>query len=377
MPTLRGRLARLLVTVEREDPGADVLVVTTAWPVDESNVGLRPGGLLFRNAPQRPRAGNRYGIFVKRQVDSLRAAGLRCDVLFIRGFVSPLAYVVAAVVLRQLSRVKRPMYRVVHGHGGETLLPLQFCIRTRRLVSFSGSDLLGTFDWAGSVSMSSRARRTLLSMLSRLASATITKSAEMEGALPPSVRRRNYVLPNGVDREFFRPLNRDDARRQLGWPCAESIALFAAHPSVPGKGYHLAAAACMVARRQGVPVRLEIAQSLEPALMPVAMSAADLLIMTSLAEGSPNVVKEALMCNLPVVATPVGDVRELLTNVRPSYICHATPTALANAIIDCVRRAERSNGRDVALWLDECTIARRLLSIYDGLATRARPPTPA
>ena len=41
--------------------------------------------------------------------------------------------------------------------------------------------------------------------------------------------------------------------------------------------------------------------------------------------------KEALLCNRPVVATDVGDVRELLAGVEPSWICPDTPAALASA----------------------------------------------
>jgi glycosyltransferase involved in cell wall biosynthesis len=104
--------------------------------------------------------------------------------------------------------------------------------------------------------------------------------------------------------------------------------------------------------------------------MPVAMNAADLLILTSSIEGSPNVVKEAVMCNLPVVSTPVGDVSELLLDVRPSWVCQPTAAALADAIVDCIRRGERSDGREVAEWLDERLIAARLISLYERLAAR-------
>ena len=38
----------------------------------------------------------------------------------------------------------------------------------------------------------------------------------------------------------------------------------------------------------------------------------DCLILTSFHEGSPNVIKEAMACNLPIVSTKVGDVEEII-----------------------------------------------------------------
>ena len=337
---------RPLATLEHEDPDADVLLVTNAWP-----------------HPGEPR----YGIFAKRKVDALVEAGLHCDVLFVRGFESPLAYVHAAVTVLWRSVARHGRYRIVHGLGGETLLPCLVSIRGRRVISFWGDDLLGTPDFDGALVRGSRVRRFALRQLSRLSSATITMSREMEAALPPAVRQRNTVLPDGIDPEEFRPIDRTAARRALGWPADEPVALYAADPELPRKRYPLAVAACEWARASGIPVRLHVAHTTPTTLMPTVMSAADCLLMTSSIEGSPNVVKEALMVGLPVVATPVGDVRDVLREVHPSYICEPDPKALGSAVVACLRHAGRSDGRRHSAWLDQRVIARRLLDIYDTL----------
>jgi glycosyltransferase involved in cell wall biosynthesis len=102
--------------------------------------------------------------------------------------------------------------------------------------------------------------------------------------------------------------------------------------------------------------------------MPLLMNAADCLLLTSSIEGSPNVVKEALMCNLPVVATPAGDVDELLEGVAPSYLCPASETALSEALISCLQEPRRSNGREVSGRLDSRVVADSLLKLYTQLA---------
>src|SRR5207248_8366228 len=115
--------------------------------------------------------------------------------------------------------------------------------------------------------------------------ATITKSQLMDDALAHRTRARNHVIPNGVDRELFRPLDPAASRAELGWG-AEPVALFACTKvHSPAKRLRLAERACVAAD-----VRLHVASDVEPSQMPVLMSAADCLLVTSAVEGSPNVV---------------------------------------------------------------------------------------
>ncbi len=230
-------MKRSLLTLEHTDPDARVLVVTNMWPTKE-----RPS----------------YGIFVKRQVDSLIAAGLRCDVLFIRGYRSPLAYLQA---IRRLTAAnwRHPRYALVHGHGGETAIPLRFYMRGPVLVSYCGSDLLGSPRADGTITLSQRLRRSLLRQQSRILSGTLTKSGQMQEVLPPGIRGRNAVVPNGVDMSLFAPIARDSARLRLGWDQRDRIVLFAADPSVARKRYWLAKAACDRAAETVGDVRLHVA----------------------------------------------------------------------------------------------------------------------
>jgi teichuronic acid biosynthesis glycosyltransferase TuaC len=339
----RGRL----LTWERRDHRADVLVVTTGWPNEDNNT---------------------YCVFIKRQTESLVARGLRCDVLFIRGYRSLFAYPLAAARLMAWSLAGRRNYRLVHAHGGEAALAAAFYRRAPLLVSYLGSDLLGAPDAAAKISRPNRIRRFLLRRHSRFASRTITKSREMEAALPPAVRERNTVLPNGVDTSVFRPQERQAARQEVGWDPDARVVLFAADPAVPRKRFWLAQAAVERTRAEVPTIRLEVARRVSPDRMPLLMNAADCLLLTSSIEGSPNVVKEALMCNLPVIATSAGDVEELLEGVAPSSICEASETAVSAALLACLRNPRRSNGREVTARLDATVVAQSLLSLYRDVA---------
>lgn len=305
-----------------------------------------------------------YGVFIKRQLDSLTAAGLQFDVLFIHGYRSPLAYPLAAAQLARLSLFPRRRYRIVHAHGGEAGVAAWFYRRAPLFVSYCGDDLLGTPQADGSFSRAARLKRAVLRQHARLARRTITKSEPMQRVLPRGVQRWNAVIPNGVDVSEFRPRPREAERGALGWDPAQRVVLFAADPAIPRKRHSLAEAACAVVRRRLPDVHLEVAAHVPAAQMPLLMSAADCLLLTSTLEGSPNVVKEAVMCNLPVVTTRVGDVDTILRDVRPSCVCEATSEALAGGLVECLTEPRRSNGREVCGWLDARLIAERILGVY-------------
>lgn len=322
--------------------------MTSAWPTAE-----RPA----------------YGVMIARQVESLAGRGIRSDVLFIEGYRSPLAYVLAAA--RLLVASARPRrYRLVHAHGGEAGLAARFQFRAPLVVSFMGSDVLGAPGPDGRLSPSRRLRRWIARRSALFARATVTKSEGMAAVLPARAQSRNSVIPNGVDRTLFAPLERNEARARLGWDSADRIALFAADPTLPYKRFDLAERAVRRASETVGRLRLEVAHGIEPGRMPLLMNAADCLLHPSASEGSPNVVKEALACNLPVVATPVGDVPELLDGVTPSYLAGAAADELAAALVQCLSEPGRSNGREKSEGLAAERVAARLIDLYDQVAPR-------
>jgi teichuronic acid biosynthesis glycosyltransferase TuaC len=342
-----------LVTVVAGQGNADVLFVTSAWPRDENT---------------------KSGIFVERQVESLRRRGIRCDVLVVRGYRSPFAYVSAAARLLTWNVTRR--YRLVHAHGGEVALSARFYLRAPLLVSYLGSDLLGYPRLDGRVPPRGQLRRFVIRQHSRCASATTTKTLEMEAALPARVRRRNVVIPDGVDEQLFVPMPIHDARNALGWHDDERVVVFAANPTAAGKRFHLADAACRIASAKVGAIRLYVAHEIDPDRMPIVFSGADALIFTSSREGSPNVVKEAMMCNLPVVSTRAGDVEERLAKVEPSWVCDPDPDALGAALAECVADGRRSNGRMYASGLTLDAVAERILGQYRraGVHLEVVPP---
>jgi hypothetical protein len=181
----------------------------------------------------------------------------------------------------------------------------------------------------------------------------------------PPARRRARVLCDGVDPGRFSPRCRVQARKRRGLSAHEPRILFVAiQPELrPDKQLPLAQAA--VSRLPAA--TLEVVTSVPFDEMPWVYASADALLVTSHAEGSPNCVKEALACGIPVVSTDVGDVREVLDGLTNCAVVDADPDALAGAL-----RSLLADGRGcpegparVAARYSLAAAARRFVHFFD------------
>jgi glycosyltransferase involved in cell wall biosynthesis len=308
-----------------------------------------------------------YGSFLKTQAESLRDIGVDVDVLHVRGHTGPRAYLSGAGQAAALNR--RCPFDVVHAHYGQCGMLGRLQVRAPLVISYLGSDLLGIRDFAGSITPRGRVEVAVFRQLARVAAVTITKSEEMARVLPRGCRRRNRVIPNGVDLERFRRIPRDEARRRLGWDEDEAVALwvgdrrFAAIKNLP-----LAEAVCRRVVDMVPEARLRVATRLPREEVPLWMSAADALVLTSHAEGSPNVVKEAMAAELPIVSTPVGDVPERLGGLPGCHVRPPDVDALAEALADALRHGRVPEARLAIQSLSLRRVAEQIASVYEAVA---------
>jgi teichuronic acid biosynthesis glycosyltransferase TuaC len=310
-----------------------------------------------------------YGNYICTQGESLWAAGLDVDVLYLRGLLTQRAYFSTLPAVRR--HISDPRYRLIHVHYGHTAAMAVTARRHPLIISFCGEDLLGAPRDHGNT-LKSTVESKVFRQLPRLADATITKSEEMELALPPQLRLRNTVLPNGVDMEMFQPRPQEKARIELGWDPAGRIALFLGDPSDPRKRVELAQEAMKSVSALAPDARLEIGFGFKPSQVPTLMNAADCLVFPSRSEGSPNAVKEAMASALPIVSTPVGDVPERFLGVDGCFVCEPEPQSFAAAIVQALDMRRAPAAREAARAVSMDAIARRLRSLYEHVVTNPR-----
>lgn len=296
-----------------------------------------------------------------RQLDSLRQQGIEIDVIDMVG--APMVK-----YAQLLPRVRTAARRadLVHAHFG-------FCGWMGRLqtscplvISFMGDDLLGEPNERGSFSKFSRFMVQANKRLAKFAKEVIVKSHEMAGVLHAT---QAHVIPNGVDIKTFFPIDRAEARKQLGWRQDETVILFPGNADNPRKGFELArAATTQLQEIRDSEVRVERLWNVSPQQVPLLMNACDGMWMTSVVEGSPNVVKEAMACDCPIVSVPVGDVETILSNVDGCCVVDRDASQLAIAMNDILNAEKRSAGHQaiISKQLDLESIARRIIKVYEA-----------
>jgi len=295
-----------------------------------------------------------------RQIESLRKAGVQVQTLSVTG-TRRVKYLQAVPKVRAHARD----VDLIHAHYGFCGWLAKASPRVPVVLSLMGSDILGAPDWEGRTPLRSRLEVLVTRRVVPMMDAIIVKSAEMADVLG---NVSATIIPNGVDIDAFRPMDRASARELLGWPSEDPVVLFPGNPNLARKGFPLASAAVDVASRHlGRTIRIEPLAGVAPDLVPTYMNASDVMVMTSLREGSPNVVKEAMACDLPVVSVPVGDVETLLRNAPGYGVFDRDPAQLGAAVAECLRDPPVVAGRTALLkkGLDAESVARRIIAVYE------------
>jgi len=299
--------------------------------------------------------------FIARQVRFLRAAGVDIDVFSFRGGRRPLRYLAAWARLQL--RLVRQRYDIIHAQFGQSGL-LALPKRLPLVVTFRGDDLFGILGKGGRPTPAGRLLQWLSRRVARHADAAILVSAHLQRYLTASVA--THIVPSGLDLDLFRCIPRDEARQHLGLPRDGRRILFVGDPADPRKRYDLAREAVERLNRT-VAAELVIGWRVPHDEMPFYMNACDALVFTSREEGSPNAVKEALACDLPVVSVAVADVPLRLAGIPGCEVCaDDSPQTIAAALERTLRRDERSGGRgrEAARQLDERILTGRVVDIY-------------
>jgi len=316
-----------------------VLIVTAMWPTPDN--------------PAR-------GAFVRTQAESLEKAGVTVRVLALSGSRRKLAYAKGVFELNRMLRAER--IDLIHAHYSFAGVVARMQWKVPVVVTYHGSDLLGDVRRNGQLTPMSQIGIRLGKALSRVIDGAVVVNAEMARQLG---RVKANIIPCESDLTLFRPHDKYEARRELGLDPKKKYLLFAADPNNAIKRFPLAAAAARQLACRDDSVELVVIWREPQERLCLYMNACDVLVFSSFQEGSPTIIKQAMACNLPIVSTDVGDVRDVIGATDGCHVCEASVEAFAAAIREELRLARRTDGRNSIGHLDGSVIAGQLVRLYE------------
>jgi N-acetyl sugar amidotransferase len=283
--------------------------------------------------------------FIFEQVLMLQERGVEFEYFYIqgKGFAGYLKN-----WIRLWDHLRNNSYTIIHAHNGlsafiSVLQP--FC---KTIVTFHGSDI------------NQRKTRALSNFASLMAYYRIFVTSELYDKLYIKPSGNYSIIPCGINLDTFFPIDKNEARRSLDLKENISYVLFSSHFLNSSKNYPLAKKAMsLVPDAQLLELKDRSRQEVN-----LLLNAVDVLLLTSPYEGSPQVIKEAMACNCPVVSTNAGEVKAIFNNTDNCYVCPSDPEELAEKIKLLLQNPVRTKGRHSVARFDNKIIIEKILNIY-------------
>jgi teichuronic acid biosynthesis glycosyltransferase TuaC len=295
--------------------------------------------------------------FVKSQGESLLQKNISLEYFSIigKGFSGYLKNI--GILKRQL---KQNQYDIIHAHYALSAWVALFASRkTPIVVSYMGSDTYGSYTKKGKLKLKSLINIFAALLLQPFVNKIIVKSQNLSKYV--FYKSKMNIIPNGVDLSKF---STEKTPGSLNKRNNEKHILFLADPKNSRKNFKLLEDAMLLIKNPNY--TLVSPYPVDHNQVKAFYTNADVFVLTSYNEGSPNVIKEAMACNCPIVATNVGDIKWLFGNTEGCFITSFKPEDVAAKIQEAIKFAKRTKGRErlINIGLDSDSVANNLINIY-------------
>ncbi len=283
------------------------------------------------------------GVFMYEALKAVKAwSSVDAQTLFLGNLKRPTNWLSA----RQRMRSDCRGFDLVHAQFGSACALVSAATERPYLISIRGSD------WAVAAahSFGGRAHSQLAVAMTRLSLRSASGAVVVSNRLANEVSRYRpdlpiLVAPDPIDRGRFKPLNRKEARVELGLdPCAKYILFTTVDPENAVKRPALARAAVSRAKDRIANLHLICASGIPYDSMPRIVAACDLVLSTSISEGWPNCIKEGLACEVPFVSTDVSDLSDIAALDSRCQVVADDPVSLGDAIVKSLKTASPGDG---------------------------------
>ncbi len=267
--------------------------------------------------------------------------------------------------------LKGNKFDLIHSHYGLCgLVTLLTFSNIPQVVSFMGDDVYGDADIRGKKRLIDYPIILSSKILQLFIDQAIVKSNDQVSDL--WIKSKKKVIPNGVDTKRFKPIKKKCAKKNLNLETNSKYVLFLGDKNNLRKNFRLLANSLSLLTE---PFELISPYPADHDKLIQYYNAAEFLIMTSYKEGSPNVIKEGMACNCPIVSTDVGDVSWVLGDTEGCFITTFDPGDIAGKMklaLEFADKKGRTKGRVQIhkLGLDSMSVAKKIIGIYKKILTK-------
>jgi len=316
-------------------------------------------------------SGNKKNIspFITEQIKSISSESIHFDIYPIKG-QGFCGYLKNIIPYRK--KISTNNYDLVHAHFGLSGFLAGLQRKIPIIVTFHGSDI------------SNFRNNVISSIVCLLAAWIIVVNSKMLGSIFIKPINNYSIIPCGINLETFYPFDKFETRKRLRFNETDKIIVFSSSFTNPVKNYTLAKLALANLKEDTNNLMVIELQGKNRNEVNDILNAADLLLMTSFSEGSPQIIKEAMACNCPIVSTDVGDVKWVIGDVAGCFLISKNEKLkiksletevvkeTSEKIQEALKFAEqvgRTKGREriIALGLDSETIAKKVIDVYNSV----------
>lgn len=252
---------------------------------------------------------------------------------------------------------------VIHAHWGSILGFLTTITAPKRVpivLTLRGSDV-------NTVNSENRISNFLRQSLSRYAVSHATFCIFVSDQLYQASQKNltNFaIISDGTSLDIFKPQPKVSARKLLDWPEENTYVLFYCGGRPVDKNLSLAVESVEILKEKiRNVVFIVIESNLSQKQLANMFAAADVFLFTSLSEGSPNVVREAIACGCPVVSVDVGDVEKWVLKSDAGQVCKYNAKSLAFAMTKVIEEGQVANS-EIAFDFSLQKSASRIFDVY-------------
>ncbi len=303
---------------------------------------------------------NASGVFMYQLYDNLKnKKEIEIELINIGTILNP--FIFALKYFKHRKAIKK--FDIVHAQYGSGTGFFVSLLNHNKVLSLRGSD------WYVSPynSLKERLYYKLGNLLTKLSIKKFNQIIVMSERMKYEIckkypKTKTIVIPDGLNLSKFYPIQNKSNEKYR-------ILFSSVTRGNKVKRYELAEAAYDIFHKRYPNSELVFMTDIPHSDVNMFINSCNVVLLTSTHEGWPNIIKEALACNIPFVSTDVSDLKKIANETDSCFICEPNEDSLAEGLEKAFLNNKKDPMlREIAKKFEIGKISERLVDLYKKLS---------